>query len=617
MKLRSYLLLVILLSYCGILFASGDQWVQVSSEHFTVVTNSSEKEGRRLLEQMERMRWAFQRLFPKMNADPDEPILVMAVKNRKSFEPLEPKEALAKGNADLAAFFQHSNNHNSVLLRLDVEAEHPYDVIYREYARLLFSKYESWIPVWFNEGVAEFYQNTVFHNKDVVVGRPSVNDVQFLRQNELIPLATLFAVDQHSPYFHDEGRSNIFYAESWALTHMLLAQDNLQKTDKVHQYLVRMSNREDPVAAAEAAFGSLSSLQVQLSNYVHGGEYREFTLSTAEAPLDDTSYKVKSLSLTEAEAVKARFLSEVGRRDEAVEILNGLLKSEPENISACQTLAEIDAQQGNVPEALKLYAVAVQHGASEPWVLMRYARLILATGSSTLNVGKAETVLRAAIQQNPKFAPAYDQLAGLLRMNPKQMAESLSLEKEAARLDPANAHYPLTVANILISQGKTDEARSVLQEALKNAANPSDRQEISTRIEQINAQAQTREVTKTEAVREEVTTNAEEVTPVAPTGAPKHKKDPATGPSHTVEGVILGVTCNYPAQMDLILDAPEKKYALYSMNYMKIDFSVLNFKATDKLDPCSMMGGLRAQIVYAEVSDDTADGQILSILLKK
>ena len=170
MNARNILLLAILFLTPGLCLASTDQWVQVSSDHFTVVTNANEKEGRHLLDQLERMRWTFQKLFPKWNVDPDEPIIVIAAKNRKSFEPMLPKELLAKGNAQVAGIFQRGMERNYVLLRLDSEQEHPYDTIYHEYTHLQFRVFDSWMPIWFNEGVAQFYQNTVIHAKDVEVG---------------------------------------------------------------------------------------------------------------------------------------------------------------------------------------------------------------------------------------------------------------------------------------------------------------------------------------------------------------------------------------------------------------------------------------------------------------
>ena len=42
---------------CGQAFASPAQWVEVSSQHFTVITDSNDKQGRHVLDQLERMRW--------------------------------------------------------------------------------------------------------------------------------------------------------------------------------------------------------------------------------------------------------------------------------------------------------------------------------------------------------------------------------------------------------------------------------------------------------------------------------------------------------------------------------------------------------------------------------
>jgi len=54
-----------------------------------------------------------------------------------------------------------------------------------------------------------------------------------LRQNKLLPLPVLFTVDATSPYYHEENKGSIFYAESWALTHYLYTKDRQQKDTAV------------------------------------------------------------------------------------------------------------------------------------------------------------------------------------------------------------------------------------------------------------------------------------------------------------------------------------------------------------------------------------------------
>ena len=194
-----------------------ENWIEVRSPHFVVATTANEKQARRIADQFERMRSLFHALFPKLKIDPSSPIIVIAVKDDKDFRALEPQAYLAKGSLRLGGLFLRAADKNYVLLHLEAQGEHPYSTVYHEYTHLLMSKAE-WMPLWLNEGLAEFYQNTDIDETDARLGQPSVEDIQLLRQTSLLPLATLFTVDYNSPYYHEENKGSIFYAESWALT---------------------------------------------------------------------------------------------------------------------------------------------------------------------------------------------------------------------------------------------------------------------------------------------------------------------------------------------------------------------------------------------------------------
>src|ERR1700692_3990565 len=119
-------LVLMVAAACPVALAAPDQWIEVSSSHFVVLTNSNEKQARHVLDQFERMRWVFQTLFPKFNADPSAPIFVYAAKNGKTFQSVEPQAYLAKGALSLAGYFLSSQEQNFILLRLDAEQEHPF-----------------------------------------------------------------------------------------------------------------------------------------------------------------------------------------------------------------------------------------------------------------------------------------------------------------------------------------------------------------------------------------------------------------------------------------------------------------------------------------------------------
>src|SRR5580693_10076656 len=245
-----------------------ENWLEVRSPHFIVLSDSNEKQARHVADQFERMRDVFQTVLVHANADPGTPIVVLAVKDKKDFQALEPESYLARGQMELAGLFLRAPDKNYILLRLDAEGEHPYATVYHEYTHLLSSPAEAWLPLWLNEGLAEFYQNTEIRDKDVMFGEGSPENILLLRQERLLPLATLFAVDHNSPYYHEHNKSSIFYAESWALTHYLEIKDIQENTQRLTDYAKLVSNKVDPVAAATQAFGDLSVLEKNLEQYV-------------------------------------------------------------------------------------------------------------------------------------------------------------------------------------------------------------------------------------------------------------------------------------------------------------------------------------------------------------
>ena len=210
--------------------AATEQWIEIRSAHFTVLTDASEKQGRHVTDQFERMRWVFQKFLPKASVDPTEPIVVVAAKNEKVFDTMEPAAYLAKGQIKLGGYYMHTQEKNYILLQLGAEYEHPFASVYHEYTHVQFAGAAEWMPLWLNEGLAEFMQNTEISDKDVLLGEPSDDDIRYLLQNRLIPLSVLFKVDATSPYYHEEQKGSVFYAESWALIHYVMVADREKHT---------------------------------------------------------------------------------------------------------------------------------------------------------------------------------------------------------------------------------------------------------------------------------------------------------------------------------------------------------------------------------------------------
>jgi len=604
---------------CGRAMAAPEQWVEVSSQHFTVITDSSDKQGRHILDQFERMRWMFHEIFPKANVDPALPITVIATRNEKGFQSLEPATYLTVGQLKLDGLFLRTPEKNYILLRLDTNDQHPFASIYHEYTHLQFSDSLEWMPLWLNEGFAEFFQNTDIHNKDAQVGEPSVDDILYLRQNRILPLDVLLKVDANSPYYHEEQKGSVFYAESWALTHFLEMQDHEKKTHWLSSYITLVHQHEDPVAAGEKAFGNLKQLQSALEGYIRAGEYKEFVLSSAAAPLDEASYKGKALTQAEADAIRADFLVYVRRTQDARTLLDAVLKADPNNVRAHETMGYLAFQEGDREGARKWFEKAVKLDSQSYLAHYYFAVMSMNGGTGSLNDPQIEASLRAATKLNPTYAPAYDQLAALFAMRRKNLDEAHMLNLQAVQLDPSNLTYRMNSASVLMTMGRFNDATTVLKNAIKVAKNPDEVAMVEGRIkevESIQALGAQSGVDVTAQQQGEVTVEtAEKVETVVPTL--KHPTEPVKGPKHVISGVIRAVKCGYPAAVEFQVETAKKKVSLYSNDFTKIDLTVAGFTPKGAINPCADFEGMKTEAQYVDSSDKTVDGQVVAVLLRK
>jgi hypothetical protein len=60
-----------------------------------------------------------------------------------------------------------------------------------------------------------------------------------------------------------------------------------------------------------------------------------------------------------------------------------------------------------------------------------------------------------------------------------------------------------------------------------------------------------------------------------------------------------------------------KSVSLYRNDFNQIEFTAANFTPQSDLNPCTDIEGLKAKVQYAEVSDKSVAGQIISVELSK
>jgi len=618
--MRAILFVSLILTAIPATAATTPQWVEIRSPHFVVISDTNEKQARKIAGQFERMRDLFRKVLPQTGGDASLPITVMALKDRKSFQSIEPAAYLGKGKLDLAGLFLRTTDRNYILLRLDTEGPHPYSTVYHEYTHFILRKAE-WLPLWLNEGLAQFYQNTDIDEKGVRLGEPSANDILFLRENRLIPLPTLFAVDHNSPYYHEEDKGSVFYSESWALTHFIEISDFEHKTTRLQDYVNLVGKKVDPVVAARQAFGDLTQFQKALDSYVSSGNYQQFvTKSTFTS--DDASFQAVPITLSDANAVRADILANNERQPEARALLASVLADDPKNALAHETMGSLAFRDHDIAAAKKWYGEAIQLNSQSYMANINFAIFSL-MDRDTGNDALIESSLRQAIKLEPGLAPAYDALAHFYAERRKNLDEAHMLSLQAVQIEPEEVRYRINAAMVAMAQQNPDNALTILREALKIAKTDSDVFNVSQQIRQIQQyQDQLESARNFERSRPTADTQVETHTIVGPettsTGAEVHYPDaPPTGPHHTVRGVLRAVRCSYPTVLTLTVDHAGKLTSLYSNNYFKVPFSTANYTPSGDLDPCKGIEGMKASVEYIDVTGQPVAGQVVSIELSK
>jgi hypothetical protein len=273
----------------------GPRFVQRTS---TLVGNAAEKDIREAANRLEQFRSVFGMLFPSVKLNSPVPTTVIVFKSNSAYKPF-------KVNPNVSGYFQPGEDVNYITLTSEKASEdQPFRTIFHEYVHLLVENTMGpAVPLWFNEGLAEYY--STFDVKDgdrrFILGDLVSNHVLYLRDSKLLPLRTLFAVDYKSPYYNEGNKMNIFYSESWMLMHYLLQGEGQKRRPQLGRFMDLLDSKMPIADAFQQAFETdLEGFEKSFKSYIQGAKYMA-TGVTFERKLDFET-EMQSAAVSEAEA---------------------------------------------------------------------------------------------------------------------------------------------------------------------------------------------------------------------------------------------------------------------------------------------------------------------------
>ena len=127
-------------------------------------------------------------------------------------------------------------------------------VVTHEFVHFLLHQTPAPLPRWFEEGTAELYSNTQINSKRVRIGKDIESHTNLLLARPWLTAKQLAAERPEATTPDQEQAESMFYAESWALVHMLNLSPDYR--DHMPQYIMLLANGTDAPEAFRMAFGA-------------------------------------------------------------------------------------------------------------------------------------------------------------------------------------------------------------------------------------------------------------------------------------------------------------------------------------------------------------------------
>lgn len=620
----------VLLGFLALPAATGEKsesWVEVRSPNFRVVSNGGEKKAEQVAVQFETIRAVFRQAMP-FAAHPSPLITVLAAKDEKSLSQLLPEYWATKGHVHPAGIFFGNFNKYFVALRTDVTGPNTYETIYHEYYHSLTLPYFPDLPLWLAEGLAEFFGHTDVQGKQAILGDVNPHQLGLLRQQQqLLPLNVLFQVNGSSPYYNEQDKTTIFYAESWALTHYLMVGDHATHRKPLADYLRELGNGVPQDQAAREAFGDLNQLLNQLEDYVSRFSLQGLGMATPE--IGEKNFPARQLSAAESAALRADFFVCRQRLEDAQPLLDEALRLDPKVALAHESMGFLEFLKGDREEAARRFGEAISLD-SQSYLVYYYRAMLSTEGGHVLDTddtSQTESDLRHAIALNPNFASAYSILAIFEAGDREKWPEALALAKKAVALEPGNSDLQVNLGGVLLHMNRLDEAQEAARIAQLGARTPVQRDHADDFLASLE---QERRILAGSPNPGETTSEAEENHPTKdespaatetnpPNMLPRESESRDSARAGSAEGNITAVTCSairMKMQMSLTLDVHGQPLRLGATNVTQIQFLSSDWTPPDRFEPCHDLQGLRARVTFTPGTDTKSGAEIQSIEIR-
>jgi tetratricopeptide (TPR) repeat protein len=404
------------------------------------------------------------------------PIEVLAFPDQESMKPFLPLHDGKPSN--IAGFFRRGDDANLIVLAVpgSDSAFSQLQVILHEYAHLLFRHNGRIWPMWLNEGMADIYSTFQAGGYRATIAQPIRPYLIQLSQRPWMPLKELFEVNHDSPQYNEGERQGTFYAESWLLTHFMVSGGRAEWRQRFPQFTKLLRDGQSPVQAFTNALQTpLAVIESELHRYFEAGRFTPIALSLSENVSSAKAVSTRALMPVEVYFRLGSELQKIDRMADAETYFTRAQKLAPNSSLPYEGLGLLAAERDQHDEALRQLNAALERGSGSFLVQYTVAKEIFRQTSiapdryTAVPTDKATEIrdhLTKANAAMPSFAPAHELLGFFEMVQGEDLAAAERHLQRAIQLEPDNASYLISLAQLQIRNNKTDVARITLRPLL-------------------------------------------------------------------------------------------------------------------------------------------------------
>ncbi|HEY3457196.1 MAG TPA: tetratricopeptide repeat protein [Bryobacteraceae bacterium] len=475
---RRALPFALLLATAG-LAPAADEWIGLATPHFRLYTTSDPKTAAAALQTFESARYFFEKsgIFHSV---PSSVVQIVAFRSEQEYR--------AYGiNPGACGYYQRTRRADYIVMR-DLAPEH-HQIGVHEYTHFVFEHSGLTLPLWLNEGLADLYSSVTGSQGHVVLGRAPFGRVYTLEKESWIDLGTLLDVGRDSQYYSQSQKMLLFYAESWALTHMLaLSQDYAAAFPKFVELISSGVSARESLAKiyGKGPDQVMADLRAYISRRQLPTHVFDLDLAAAEVEPRPIAAPREQADLALADLAAFNPTAEAA----GAAALNSFSGQYPDSPEAEESLGYLALRHNRTEEARLHFQKAVDRHSTAPDVIFYLAHLDASAGAPP---DRVIALLNRALEINPGYYQARLEL-GLVAARAKKFelaAAALTAAAQSGNEHPEHAYVvSYTLAYCYAQLHQPERAFEYAEKAAHAVRNSQDEEQTANLLRYIERDRQ-------------------------------------------------------------------------------------------------------------------------------